>query len=186
MRAIEICKAENMLVGLCGVIFPGEVSRYHELLEFCRKNELLASGGEVAAVGAAENEPLVSDEEHQALVDLLQSHPRLTFDWALSYFLKPRCPAGKEKIGITCFGDIIGCSLNPISFGNVTEEPVEKIWKRMGRFSQIKVDSDRCLTAGNRYYISTFIVPIGNSSSNPVHFRNHPNMTPDKEPDLYR
>lgn len=185
MNAIEICKKEGLLVGLCGVIFPGQMNRFVSLLEYCRKNDLLTNGGEVAAVGAAENVELVSDKEHDQILSFLKKYPRLTFDWGLSYFLKPRCPAGKEKIGITCYGDVIGCSLNPISFGNIKEESLQKIWDRMGRFSQFKNDSERCLTAGNRHYIKNYIVPIGQTEKNPVVYTDHPNITPETEHELF-
>lgn len=184
-RSIEMCKNEGLLVGLCEVIFPGHVDRFVELLRYCRQNDLLASGGELAVVGAAEGNNIVSEEEHLRVLKLLKEYPRLTFDWALSYFLKPRCPAGKEKIGITCYGDVVGCSLNPISFGNIKEETLENIWNRMGSFSQFKNDSSRCLTAGSRYYINNYIVPIAHLNNNPVNYVKHPNITPEKEPELF-
>jgi MoaA/NifB/PqqE/SkfB family radical SAM enzyme len=185
MEAIRLCREEQVLAGLCGVIFPGQVPRFVELLEFCARNGLLASGGEVAAVGAAAHEPLVSEADHAAVAALLRRYPRLTFDWGLSYFLKPRCPAGKEKIGITCHGDVVGCSLNPISFGNVGEEPLLSIWRRIGRFSPFDKDSDRCLTAGDRGYIEKYIVPIAGAARNPVSYCEHPGITPELEPAVY-
>jgi len=184
-QAIRICKRARLLVGLAGVVFPGQLDRYVELLEFCRRHDLLASGGEVAAVGSAEREPLVSDEENLRLRELLQRYPRLTFDWALSYFLKVGCPAGKEKIGITCQGDVVSCSVNPIAFGNVKREPLSIVWRRMGSFSQFKQHSPRCLTAGNRSYIERYLAPINQATEHPVYYTDHPMITPATEPALF-
>jgi MoaA/NifB/PqqE/SkfB family radical SAM enzyme len=185
IEAIRICKEAELLVGICGIIFPGQLERYKKILEFCNKNDLISSGGEVAVVGAAEKLELVTDDEHGQLITLLKKYPRLTFDWALSYFLKPRCPGGKEKLGITCYGDVIGCSLNPISFGNIKSEKIIKIWQRMGCFSQFKKDSERCLTAGDRYYIENYITPIAKLNKHPILFSQHPMINRQNEPYLF-
>lgn len=186
MAGIKNAKAAGIAAGLATVIFPGKMDRFKEVIRYCAENDLLCSGGEVAPVGAAAaNTDLVSDVENREIRGLLRKHSRLTFDWGLSYFLRCRCPAGKEKLGITCYGDVIGCSLNPISFGNVFEEPLKKIWSRMGRFSQFKKDSPRCLSAADISYINTYLAPLGSITSNPVHFTEHPNMTADQEASLY-
>jgi MoaA/NifB/PqqE/SkfB family radical SAM enzyme len=173
-------------VGLAAVILPGKLDRYIQLLEFCREHDLLTSGGELAPVGAAEEWDIVSEDENKQIRGLLKSYPKLTFDWGLSYFLKCGCPAGKEKIGITCNGDVIGCSLNPISFGNVVQEPLKKIWSRMGEFSQYKKFSSRCLSAGDLEFINNYIAPIKDIEINPVYYREHPSINEENERELFR
>ncbi len=186
MRGIGYAKAAGLDVGLATVILPGKMDRFKEVLRYCAENNLLCSGGEVAPVGAAETCPeLVSEEENREIRGLLRKHSRLTFDWGLSYFLRCRCPAGKEKLGVTCYGDVVGCSLSPISFGNFLEEPLENIWRRMGRFSQFKKDSPRCLSAADRHFIDHYLTPIWAQNANPIQYNQHPNMTREKEPDLH-
>ena len=116
---------------------------------------------------------------------MLKQYPHLTVDWASSYFLKSRCPSGKETLAITCYGDVMGCSLNHISFGNVREEPLEAIWQRAGRFSQYHKDSGRCIAAYDRYYIDNYLAPIVDLDERPVHYTRHPNITEETEPDLF-
>ncbi|GAG13852.1 unnamed protein product, partial [marine sediment metagenome] len=122
MEAIQICKEEGLRVGLCTVLFPGEMRRYVELAEYCEKNDIRAALPTLAAVGAAEDMGPASEEHHRQVMGLLRDHPCLNVDWAFSYFLGPRCPSGKEKIAITCYGDVLGCTLNHISFGNIRQE----------------------------------------------------------------
>ncbi|OGP70907.1 MAG: hypothetical protein A2Z73_04565 [Deltaproteobacteria bacterium RBG_13_60_28] len=186
MDAVDLCKSEGLLVGLAGVIFPGQVERFVELVEYCQAHGLLATGGELAKVGRGEELEIVSAGENARLRSLLQKHKRLTFDWGLSYFLKYRCPAGKEKIGVTCYGDVIGCSLNPLAFGNIKEEPLKKIWERMGLFSQYQKDSLRCLSAGDRDFIEDYLEPVAFWPENPIYFARHPRITPETESALFR
>ncbi len=186
MNAIRICKKQGLRVGIAGVIQPGHMDRFIELLEFCRENDLLATGGELAPIGRGENGDIISATEHSHVKALLTKYPKLTFDWGLSYFLKCRCPAGKEKIGITCYGDVIGCSLNPISFGNILHEPLKAIWKRMGRFSQYKKYSEGCISAGDVDFINNYIVPIYSVNKNPVSYKVHPMINHKTEPKLFK
>jgi MoaA/NifB/PqqE/SkfB family radical SAM enzyme len=186
MASIRQAKAAKLNVGLATVILPGKMDRFKEVLRYCAENDLLCSGGEVAPVGAAtDSSDLVSAVENQEIRGLLRKHSRLTFDWGLSYFLRCRCPAGKEKLGITCYGDVVGCSLNPISFGNIFKEPLQKVWERMGSFSQFKKNNPRCLSAADVDYINNYLSPLRENENNPVDFRLHPSMTSAMEPGLY-
>lgn len=186
MQAITAARSCGLLVGLAGVIVPGQVERFEQLLRFCEERGLLASGGEIATVGAAEGQGVVSDEEHAVIAGFLRRYPRLTFDWGLSYFLRPQCPAGKEKIGVTCYGDVIGCSLTPIMFGNIRNEALERIWRRMGSFSAFRKNADRCLAACDRAFITRYLRTIHDRRRHPVVFTDHPGIQPESEPELFR
>ncbi|MFA6033080.1 MAG: radical SAM protein [Myxococcota bacterium] len=41
------------------------------------------------------------------------------------------CFAGFYQLYVNAVGDVMPCDFTPVSFGNVREEPLEKIWKRM-------------------------------------------------------
>lgn len=185
LQAIEICKEEGLRVGLCTVLFPGHVKRYHELAEFCKRNSLSIALPSLAGVGAAEKSRCASEGEYEQVVGLLKKHPHLSVDWAFSYYLRPRCPSGKEKIAITCHGDVLGCTLNHISFGNIKRESLKTIWQRAGRFSQFRKNSSRCLAAFDRIHIDNYLAPMTRFPESPVFFTDHPNITPASEPQLY-
>ena len=105
--------------------------------------------------------------------------------WVFSYFLKSRCPAGKEKIGVTCYGDVIGCSYNPLCFGNIFEEPLQKVWERMGRFSQFAKDFEGCLSCEDSHYVDYYVRPVYDAAAYPVSFRDHPKINIEEEPMLF-
>ncbi len=119
------------------------------------------------------------------MIGLLKKYPHLSVDWAFSYYLKPRCPSGKEKIAVTCHGDVLGCTLNHISFGNIKRESLKTIWRRAGRFSQFRKNSSRCLAAFDRIHIDNYLSPMTRFHGSPVFFADHPNITPSSEPRLY-
>jgi len=185
LQNIELCKKEGFLVGLCTVLFPEYEERYIELAEYCQTKGLSMALPSLAGVGAAEEAGAATQKEYEQIQELMNRYPHLSVDWAFSYFLKPRCPSGKEKIAITCYGDVLGCTLNHISFGNIQEEPLEKIWKRAGQFSQFRKNSDRCLAAFDEEHIENFLAPLVQFDESPVHYKDHPNISPGREPGLF-
>jgi len=44
------------------------------------------------------------------------------------------CGAGFHHLFIDAAGEVCPCDLTPLSFGNVTAEPLAEIWRRMGRY----------------------------------------------------
>lgn len=184
-KNLEDARAAGLLTGLSCVLFHDNLDQGEQVIDYCHRHGHIAAAGQVAAVGGAEKTELLTPEEQERVRAMVKKYPRLVFDWALSYYLRPRCPGGKEKIGITSRGDVIGCSVNPISFGNVTEEPLGDIWNRMGRFSQFAKDTPLCLAAEDKYYIERFLAPAHQAESYPVHFMEHPMIDRDQEPGLF-
>jgi len=63
----------------------------------------------------------------------LRSGPRIT---AFPYFMGPDmfgCFAGRRWVHITSGGDVLPCAYTPLKFGNIRNEPLKDIWKRMGK-----------------------------------------------------
>ena len=186
MQAIEWAKSLGLIVSMAPVFFPGAVEKGVEVVKFCQKNGLGASGGQAAPVGCWEGKPLLAPEEHDRVRSLMKEYPRLTSDWALSYFLKMRCPAGKEKIAISTYGEVFGCSVNPISYGNVRRESLASILRRMRAFSQIKKNSPVCLAAEDTHYVEHYLRPLSEFDHYPVTIEEHPAIRPDEEPEVFR
>ncbi len=60
------------------------------------------------------------------------------------------CPAGKEEIYITCYGDVIPCPLVQISFGNVREESLRNIWQRIYQHPFFNLNVGFCRASRDR------------------------------------
>ena len=184
-EAVELAQEVGLIVSLAPVFFPGKVTKGLEVVKYCQEHGLGASGTQVGAVGAWEEGQLLSPDEHDSVREMLKNYPRFTLDWALSYYLKACCPAGKEKIAITTFGDVVGCSINPIAFGNVRAETLEKIWNRMGRFSQYRKDSPICLSAEDREFVKKYLRPLKGYKEYPIYYYDHPAISHESERDLF-
>jgi pyrroloquinoline quinone biosynthesis protein E len=185
LDAARICKAHGLLVGISTVFVPGETDRLLKLINYCRDNDLRVFLAMLARVGAAKDMAGAAEDSYEEVMALLRQHPHVTVDWACSYFLRPRCSAGKEKLAITCYGDVLGCCLNHISFGNVQEEPLSRVWQRAMKFSAFRTETDRCLAAFDIGYRERFMAPIAAIGQSPVPYGDHPAIDPATEPDLF-
>jgi MoaA/NifB/PqqE/SkfB family radical SAM enzyme len=184
-EAVDAAKQAGLIVSLAPVFFPGRIDQAKAVIRYCQEHGLGASGTQAAPVGRSENAAVLSPEEHEEIRQLIREFSRLTLDWALSFHLETRCPAGKEKIGVTNRGDVIACSINPIAFGNVRDEPLAAIWRRMGQFSQFRKNSRVCLAAEDPDYIARYIRPLSRFATYPVPFHQHPAIRRDSEPALF-
>ncbi|MDC0357866.1 radical SAM protein [Oligoflexia bacterium] len=185
LKNIELCKSIGLEVGLAPVFFPGQIERALAVVDFCHNSGIRASGGQISKIGKAVNLPSLSSEEVRRVKEAVDKYPNFVFDWSFSYFPGTACPAGREKLGITMNGDVIPCSYNPISFGNLFEEDLKEILDRMGRFSQFKKSYDGCLCSEDKCYIENYQSHIANEAEYPIMYYDHPNITKTKEPDMF-
>lgn len=185
MRNIGWCRDEGLEVGLAPVFFSGHIDQALEVIEFCHKEGLRASGGQATPTGKAINTPTLTPEEIKRVREAVDQYPNLVFDWSFSYFGGIRCPAGKEKIGVTMYGDVIPCSYNPIGFGNILNESLTDILRRMGAFSQFKKDYQGCLCSEDPFYIEKYLRSASAVARYPIKYKDHPEITPGKEPDVF-
>ena len=84
-------------------------------------------------------------EKFQKEMNRKTDGPRVT---AFPYFMGPDlfgCFAGRRWIHVTSGGDVLPCAYTPISFGNIREESLANIWKRMGKHSAYKGSADYCM-----------------------------------------
>lgn len=185
LSAIDSALAVGIRPMIGTVFFPGKLGEGIAVQEFAKDRNLRVSGGQVAPVGAWEGKPTLSSKEHNQVRQMLRDNPKFTLDWALTYYLDQRCPAGKEKIAISNYGDVFGCSVNPIAFGNVRKESLRTILKRMQKFSQIRKNSRVCLSAEDKVYQKKYLRHLKAFEHYPVHYYQHPELTKGKEPELY-
>lgn len=84
-------------------------------------------------------------KDFQKSINRLPDGPRVT---AFPYFMGPElfgCFAGRRWMHITAAGDVLPCAYTPLSFGNVREEPLGEIWKRIGRHPAYRGHADYCM-----------------------------------------
>ncbi len=105
-----------------------------KLLSLCEQEKAFLLICDSAAVGGwdgQEEKMMTCEQRNKALEELLNEHPLSRHHMMYNFRGKAGCPAGIEKIYVTAYGDVTPCDLIHDSFGNVLEESLENIWKRM-------------------------------------------------------
>lgn len=101
-------------------------------------------------------------EKFQKTMNSKPEGPRVT---AFPYFMGPDlfgCFAGRRWMHVASDGEVMPCAYTPLSFGNICEEPLEAIWKRMGKHNAYKKDASYCMMRNpdfRKQYIHT--IPQG-------------------------
>ncbi|MDP6381268.1 MAG: radical SAM protein, partial [Phycisphaerae bacterium] len=62
-----------------------------------------------------------------------------------------RCFGAFSQFYMTCYGDITPCDFNPITFGNVREEMLETIWRKMVTRPEFGPQSQSCRMQSAKY-----------------------------------
>jgi len=84
-------------------------------------------------------------EKFQKMMNSKPEGPRVT---AFPYFLGPSlfgCFAGRRWMHVASDGEVMPCSYTPLSFGNICENSLESIWKRMGKHTAYKKNAAYCM-----------------------------------------
>lgn len=110
-----------------------DVSAIRYLLAMAESQDAWLLIGDAAAVGgwAGRTDRTFSWAERNVLLRDLLAHPRARHHSMYSYFLKPGCPAAREKIYVTAYGDITPCNYSGESFGSIRNESLQQIIARM-------------------------------------------------------
>jgi len=121
-------------------------------------------------VGSWADEDVLLGEKELQVHQRLLKEPHVRWE-GISNYLRVGCPAGVEKLYISPAGDVMPCPFIHISFGNLTEEPVGRIWNRMLTESLFNRVHDRCLIAEDRTFRESYLREIEQSTSYPLHYR---------------
>jgi MoaA/NifB/PqqE/SkfB family radical SAM enzyme len=154
MNGISNSLDAGLLTGLFVVITPDNIDDLEEFYNLAQDKGIHEiSLYEIVAVGRwldHESETINSNDvarlaRFQQEKNKLKDGPRVI---AFPYFMGPDmfgCFAGKRWVHITSGGDVLPCAYTPLSFGNVRNEPLKDIWKRIGKEPVYKKSAPSCL-----------------------------------------
>lgn len=167
LSGIKNAKAAGIMTDMFVVVSPDnidELEEFYSLAENLGMQEL--SIYEIIAVGRwLEHEDEVIGkkdvlrlEKFQKTMNKKSDGPRVT---AFPYFMGPDlfgCFAGRRWMHVASDGEVMPCAYTPLSFGNVLEESLEAIWKRMGKHEAYKKQAKYCMMRNPKFreeYIHT-------------------------------
>ncbi len=97
-------------------------------------------------VGAWEGADVaLTDNDYQLYLELL-AQPHVRWEGS-SNWLREGCPAGTEKIYVTPYGDVFPCAVIHRNYGNVREQTLADIYRRLGRTPCFDGRRKPCLVA---------------------------------------
>lgn len=177
VKMLSYIKKKRVLGMISTVCIKENINTYRiaKLVEMARKYDALLGLTIPAVVGRwlGKEEVLLDDKEKEVLGKLIEI-PHVIRDTDEAY-LRSHCPAGSEEFYLTCYGDIIPCSMIQISFGNVKEENLKSIWKKMLNFGAFKNKKEAgCLAGENKDFINEYLLPLKNYRGLPLQIENHP------------
>lgn len=160
LQGIKNTLEAGMLADMFVVVSPhniDELEDFYGLAENLGMHEL--SIYEIVAVGRwlEHEDEVISDSDVKMLgrfqkeKNTKPSGPRVT---ALPYFMGPDqfgCFAGRRWMHVTAGGDVLPCAYTPFSFGNIAEEGLDTIWKRMGQHEAYRKNADFCRMRDQRF-----------------------------------
>lgn len=129
-----------------------------KLIDFASKSDLILLLNLAVPVGRwHNNRKIILTKEDQAYIrQLVEDYPALRLDMD-STINQYGCPAFKEKLYLTPYGDVTGCTFVPISFGNVREKSLAEIRKLALKTGFVSRYAKTCYAAENKAFIKKYM-----------------------------
>lgn len=157
-----ICEAQrnglnvqiNTTVSKMNLCTPG----FLKLADYCITNRILLNLVLAAPSGNWDgNRAVMLDSKDMRYIRaLVKSTPWIRQDMD-SIQLDRGCPAMKEAIYITPFGDVLCCPFIHISFGNLHDESLRTIRERAFGYNFLAEHAQQCLVAEDREFIGRYL-----------------------------
>lgn len=140
-----------------------------KLVEYAGKKKVLLLIGWAVPTGNwnANEEVLLTTEDLEYLETIHEKHLHTRTDFESNYF-HFGCGAGKEKLYITPYGDVVPCAFVHIRFGNIFKKSLKEI-----RDTALKIDwfskyNSLCLAANNREFREKHMTKIFAANKEPI------------------
>ncbi|HAM38256.1 MAG: hypothetical protein A2474_03965 [Elusimicrobia bacterium RIFOXYC2_FULL_34_12] len=161
MKGIELLKINKIKIVINTTITHQSLysEGFKKILEYSNENKILLETIFARPLGhwGGNFDIMLTEEDIRYYYKLRKNYPYIVRDFEASYggF---GCPAVKEVLYITPYGDVCGCPYNHISMGNIFEEPLKQIRKR-GLKSKWYNNfyKNACLTAQNREFLNKYL-----------------------------
>lgn len=154
MRGIENCIKSGLKVFISKIITKDDIKdgSFNAVLNFCKSKNILLHINLPTLYGRwKDRDDLFFDEEAKQLLAEIYKD-KYVRACEMSSYGKSACASGLEKLHITPYGDVLPCAFLPISFGNIMEEDLSSIRKRMFKFIFINTYNKMCIPATNASY----------------------------------
>lgn len=145
---------------------------FRRLVEHTRRKRALLLVGWAVPTGNwnANQEVLLTPDDLDFLERVHEEHLHVRTDFEANY-LHFGCGAGKEKLYITAYGDVVPCAFVHIRFGNIFERPLEEIRRNAMRIDWFREYNGLCLAANDRVFQARHLSKIYTADHEPISMR---------------
>src|SRR5208283_1839166 len=114
LESIEEAKKLGFSVYLSTVIMHAGLEKMQEMVRFAKENQIgiVFSLACVSGNWADEKDVLLSAEEWEYVQKYMKQNPYVRSDWTINFSMRQECPGGREKLSVSCYGDVMGCGMN--------------------------------------------------------------------------
>ncbi|MBI5529322.1 MAG: radical SAM protein [Deltaproteobacteria bacterium] len=169
-------RAAGMIPFLCAVATPANIQSG----DLRKLSDLAAGHGYTMTLQMAcpvgrwtgAREQILSPDDRREFYELAK-RPHMRWEGCSNY-IREGCPAGIEKIYISPYGDVMPCTFLHVSFGNLREERLDAIWKRMIAGKPFDHVNDGCPVAEDGQFQKEVLGPLGKKKQLPLDWRKHP------------
>ncbi len=133
-------KARLPFICLSATVYHGGIDNFKKVLRYAEMlNTFLLINLGIDIGRWKDNADIKLTKEDFVEIDRLKkTHPLVREENIYNFSGRDECPIGIEKIYIDAYGNVYACDRYPEVWGNIREESIIKIWKRMCKDSRWK------------------------------------------------
>ncbi|SDT85548.1 radical SAM protein [Desulfobacula phenolica] len=169
MATIDICQKCNMNLSINFVVYNGttKTESFRRIVDFAVKRKIKLTFLAAVPLGRCENkkEIIISEEDKDNMQQWHEKYPFLSRNCVQKC---PICPAFSKLFAISAYGDVMPCDFIHISFGNLKNESLHLILKRVNEFDKIKGKGIGCIPAEDIDFINRYLPHICAADPYPI------------------
>ena len=145
MDALQWSKEVGLNICLSTVVTHQNIHHLQGMVKFSKDHNcsLLLNKASSSGKGVDKKEMKMHREDLDLFEELLRI-PHTRSDIVLNFRGFQGCPGGIERLYITAYGDVLMCPHVQISYGNVLEESLKTIYRRMTQMPHLNSKSTVC------------------------------------------
>ncbi|MDD5070835.1 MAG: radical SAM protein, partial [Candidatus Omnitrophica bacterium] len=182
-EVIKLCKQAKLRVIIGTVVSHQNLysKGMRALFEFAKNNRIILLLNLAAPTGRWHNnkEVLLTKSDQLYVREIVNDNEYLRLDMNSSVH-QYGCPAFKEKLYITPYGDVTGCTFVPISFGNLANKSIKQIRQEALNTDLMNKYSSICYAAEDINFINRYMSQLGEDT--PKYYEDVMNVVNDNCP----